>query len=752
MSVAAWAKREDAAMAQAGLQDGPLAGLTVVEAGGEIATRYCGRLFAAMGACVAQLPPEPIEPVNGRGEAGRLFLAWLDANKQAAPDLASALALAKDAKPLVIAGQTPAAVQAMDARLAINGADCIRLGLTWFGDVGPYADWRGHDAVIQALGGVAFGFGLPEGPPILPQGHAPQLLGGLVGFSGALGALMGGLDGPRRIDVNVFETAMCFSEIGAITCAYAPEIRSGRNGINRYTPTFPSSIYETADGYIGVTALTPAQWAALCQLMVDPDWAEAFQFFTSLERLGCADEIDAVLIPLFAEKPTAYWVEAGDRLRIPITPVPRPRELPAMAHWSGRAAFEDLGGDVSAPSLPFRFDFDGVASPRPAGGSAGPLSGVRVADFSMGWAGPLGARYLADLGADVLKIECRNKPDWWRGWEVVEDQDPPLHELARNFMAVNRSKRGLDLDLASPEGKAAAEAIIRRSDVVIDNQGPGVMDRLGLGQADQRRLRPGVISIAMPPFGRGGPLSGLRAYGSTVEQASGMPFVNGLADWPPSMQHVAYGDPVAGLYAAAAALAALYGRDRLGGAEIDLCQVECLFQLAADAIVADQAGGVVRTGSRRPGEAPVCVVPAKRDDEAWLAVAVDTDEAWRALCGLIADPALSPAWGLAERRAHEAEIEAAIGRWAADQPPEQAATRLQAAGVPAAPVLPTHELWRNPHLDASGYWAVQHRRYLGEHMTPRPTFRFDGERPALTNPAPTLGEHTAEALAGLGSG
>src|SRR5208337_896900 len=108
--------------------------------------------------------------------------------------------------------------------------------------------------------------------------------------------------------------------------------------------------------------------------------------------------------------------------------------------------------------------------------------------------------------------------------------------------------------------------IVQLADVVIDNQGPGVMDRLGLGPADQRRLQPAVISISMPPFGRTGPLAGLRAYGSTVEQASGMPFVNGHDAWPPCHQHVAYGDAVAGLYGAAAALIGLWARERLGGA------------------------------------------------------------------------------------------------------------------------------------------------------------------------------------------
>ncbi|MEJ0064135.1 MAG: CoA transferase [Caulobacteraceae bacterium] len=198
----------------------------------------------------------------------------------------------------------------------------------------------------------------------------------------------------------------------------------------------------------------------------------------------------------------------------------------------------------------------------------------------MGWAGPLAARYLGDLGADVLKIESHARPDWWRGWDPHPDVHPPPMELPRNFMCVNRAKRGLDLDLANPEDQRAAEEIVRVADLVIDNQGPGVMAKLGLAPADQRRLNPAVVSISMPPFGREGPAGRPARLRLDRGAGSGMPFVNGHDGWGPVHQHVAYGDPVAGIYGAAAALIGLYARERLGGADIELCQVECLFQLA----------------------------------------------------------------------------------------------------------------------------------------------------------------------------
>lgn len=723
---------------------GPLAGIGIAELSGEIATRYLGRLFAQAGASVWRVAaPELLDPS---------YAAWLDQGKVIVGGADAALnAVAGADRALAIAGQTQAAIAAADRTLGGLGDAPPLLALTWFDPRGDYRDRPANDPVIQAMTGVAFGFGPVEGPPILAQGHGPQIVAGITAFIPALAALTA--PSPvRRIETNVFEAALCFTETGAVgAIAYGWEAR--RLGVNRFSPTWPCSLYRATDGWVGVTALTRAQWAAFARLIDRPELVGEPRFATSLLRLAAGDEIDAIVREAIARRPVAFWVENGDRLRIPITPAAPPLELPAQPHWRDRGSFARLEGAM-APVSPFRFRFDGEQKGRPRGGRAGPLADVRVADFSMGWAGPLAARYLADLGADVLKIEARDRRDWWRGWDPVADVDPPPWELPRNFMAVNRNKRGLDLDLASESGHAAAAAIVRAADVVIDNQGPGVMDKLGLGLADQRRLNPTVVSVSMPPFGASGPLSGLRAYGSTVEQASGMPFVNGCEEWDPCMQHVAYGDPVAGLYAAAAALIGLYGRERLGAAQIEVCQVECLFQLAADAIIAETKAGARRSrmGSRRPDMAPCCVVRASGAD-AWLAVAVDSDAAWPPLARVIerADLADDSALAtLAGRKAHEDAIEDAVAAWAADRDPREAAAALNGAGVAASAVVPTHELFADPQLQDCGYWGLQYRRYIEDHFTPQAPFRYDGERPPLVRAAPTLGEHTREVLAELG--
>ena len=271
--------------------------------------------------------------------------------------------------------------------------------------------------------------------------------------------------------------------------------------------------------------------------------------------------------------------------------------------------------------------------------------------------------------------------------------------------------------------------------MVLENYAEGVMQKLGLSSATLRAIRPGLVLLSMPAFGAGGPLSGLRAYGSTVEQSSGLPFMNGEAAWAPCLQHVAFGDPVAGLFGAAAILAALASRDRLGGSAIDCSQVECLFQLGADGLIAAQVlPDLPRTGRARARLALCDVVAAAGEDE-WLAVAAKPSEL-RALAGVL---------GVAE----DADLQSALAEWASVRTPMDGAIGLQAAGVAAAPVTPSSGLCQDPHLVATGFWPRMQRAYVGEHSIGHAPFRLDGQRVALRRTAPLLGEHTDEVLAEL---
>src|SRR5258706_6322971 len=223
------------------------------------------------------------------GASGRAYAAWLDDGK------APVDSPGDGPFDLVIGGQTAGEGESAAGLAADLAGKPTTLGLTWFDHRGPYADWSANAPIIHALTGASFSFGLPEGPPMLAQGHSPQVVAGLTGFIAALAALMNLDRRPSRIDVNVFEAAMCFTEVAAVVGPAAA--LSPRLGVNRFAPTYPASVYESTDGYVGITALTPPQWAALCRIMARPDLAADPRFATSLERLANSEEIDAGLIP-----------------------------------------------------------------------------------------------------------------------------------------------------------------------------------------------------------------------------------------------------------------------------------------------------------------------------------------------------------------------------------------------------------------------------------------------------------------------
>jgi crotonobetainyl-CoA:carnitine CoA-transferase CaiB-like acyl-CoA transferase len=720
-----------------------LHGTTVIEWADEPGTRYCGRLFSVLGATVIRIASTAATPTP--------YDRWLDEGKHPAATFDGALRNLDHKVDLVLAGQTPQRIRETDAAIAKHNLDTVRAGLTWFGMSGPYADWHGDDALMQALTGIAFGFGPIEGPPTLPQGRGPQIIGGTTLAIGALAALRSRKRQatPRTVDVNIYEATLCLTDVGAAGAYQTPTV-STRLGVNRFAPNHPFGTYKTADGWLGVTALTPAQWQSFCDLIAKPEWKTDERLATSPLRVLHADLIDEALLQILPTRTADAWLAAGQALRIPFAPVPTPSEIVKTEHWLKRGNLAQLPGDpnVLAPRLPFRTAFDGHtrAETKPTGSA--PLAGIRVIDFTMGWAGPLATRHLGDLGADVIKIESHTHMDWWRGWDAQAPADPPLHECMPNFNATNRSKRGIAIDLTTADGVAKAKALIANADVVVENYAPGVMHKLGLGPEALLRLRPGLVMLSMGAFGAIGPWSHFRAYGSTVEHSSGFPHVNGHADWPPAMQHVAYGDPIAGVYGAFAVLSALAAREREGGAWLDLSQVECLFQLNADAIIAAQIeGDPPRLGSRSTRIAPRCVIPCAGDES--IAIAVTDLTAWRGLCDVLGrddwvmDDALDTVAG---RNARAYEIESALRAWARELTAADAAAQLQASDVAAAPIVPGHDLPEQPHLTATGVWAFLDRRHIGRHMMIAPPYIMDRHRIELTRAAPTVGEHTEEVL------
>ena len=374
------------------------------------------------------------------------------------------------------------------------------------------------------------------------------------------------------------------------------------------------------------------------------------------------------------------------------------------------------------------------------------LAGVRVVDLSMGWAGPLAARHLADMGADVIKVEGCVRFDWWRGWEATQEWiNEGGAEKSSAFNTVNRNKRDVTLDLATRTGTDLLKRLVAVSDVVVENYSAGVLPKLGLDYPVLREVNPAIVMISMPAFGTDGPWQGYRAYGSTVEHASGLPHLSGNADDPPTMVHVALGDAVGGLNGGAALLTALRAKRRTGlGQYLDLSQSQGLFPLGIEGILTQSATGAapVRRGNRSERFAPRGVYPCAGDDE-WIAIEVQSEEEWQALRDFAG---IEDFGNVSDRLECLDEVDRAIAAFTAEQVAQVLMIELQAVGVRAGHAASGLELAVDPHLSARGFWKLMERDYVGELPHPAAPYRV-GEAPFdIDSVAPTLGQHNREVL------
>ena len=287
----------------------------------------------------------------------------------------------------------------------------------------------------------------------------------------------------------------------------------------------------------------------------------------------------------------------------------------------------------------------------------------------------------------MIKIEATQYPDWWRGVDrrpayVLEQ----MYEKSVRYCIMNRNKRGITLDLTRPQGLDLAKRLLADADLVVDNYSVEVLPKLGLGYEVLSKLNPKLVMMSMSAFGAGSVNRDCRAYGSTLEQGSGLPSVVGDPDGPPVMSHTAFGDAVGGLNGCAAVLTALIHAKLTGkGQFIDLAQIECMMPFAAPWIMAHSIDGKepVKYGNRHPDFVPHGCFPCAGADN-WIVVAVSSDAMWPKLATLLgradwaSDAKLKTAAG---RRAIESEIEAAIAAWTSARDPEAAMNALQAAGV-----------------------------------------------------------------------
>ena len=371
-----------------------------------------------------------------------------------------------------------------------------------------------------------------------------------------------------------------------------------------------------------------------------------------------------------------------------------------------------------------------------------PLEGLRIVDLTMGWAGPLATRSLADMGAQVIKVESCERFDWWRSWEATEAwiADDGA-EKSPQYLSVNRNKLNVTLDLEHPRGRELLLQLVARADALVENYSGGVLPKLKLDYAHLIETNPQIVMVSMPAFGSTGPWSKFRAYGSTVEHSSGLPHLVGQPDQPPTMQHVAFGDAIGGLNGTAAILTALWHKQRTGqGQFVDLSQVECLLPLAAQGVLHQSVHGETprRYGNDHPEHAPYGVYPCQGDD-AWVVIQVTTARQWEAMQTLI--PELAGFGDLASRLQQRENLNATIAQWTAQHSSEAAMHLLQSKDITAAKLNNGEDLLHEPQLKDRQYMQWLERDYVGLQPNASAPFRTEAAPIPIESPAPTLGQH-----------
>ncbi|MDQ2084252.1 CoA transferase [Xanthobacteraceae bacterium Astr-EGSB] len=369
-----------------------------------------------------------------------------------------------------------------------------------------------------------------------------------------------------------------------------------------------------------------------------------------------------------------------------------------------------------------------------------PLDGLCVLDFTRVLAGPYATALLADLGADVVKVEPPAGDDYRHIAPFLADGSTAI------FEALNRGKRGVVLDLAKPDHRAIAVALAKSADVVVENFRPGVADRLGIGWGELSDANPGLVYASISGFGQDGPDAGRPAYDIIGQALSGIMHITGDPAGPPTMIGESIADVVSGLFASWAILAALHERERTGrGRHIDVAMLDAMMALQPLTVARYLATGEVpmRVGNRHPLSAPF---GAYRASDRSFVVAVLNSKLFTTLAQTIGRPDMAEDARFATdplRLAHEAELRAAIEDWAASLTAAEAVARLQAAGVPAAQVGDTASALAAAEMRGRPQTQVVARTADASFRVPEQPARFVGAPRGGGRPAPRLGEHNA---------
>ena len=654
----------------------------------------------------------------------------------------------------------------------------VILSATEFGQTGRHRYWHATGPVLHALSGELSRSGIPGREPLLPPGNLPYDCAVSQAVFVILVAYYNRLRTGRgdSLDFSLLDAACQALDPGyGIAGSATAGVPASNLPRGRPEARFQYPIIPCQDGYVRLCVLAPRQWQGMFNWLGQPE-AFADPSFNKLQTRFSSPTLIPAITQFFADKTREQLEQQGQRHGVPAAAVLDVAEFVASDQIRARRAFisVELAPGISMPVLDGIIEIDGgragAIRPAPQAGEHNhdvfatqeneparpasaaeniirPLQGLRVLDFGVIVVGAEQGRLLADAGADVIKVENPDFPDGSR-------QNRAGGLMSATFASGHRNKRSLGINLRDPRGRALLLDLVKDTDVILANFKSGTLDSLGLDYTTLSRINPGIIVVDSSAFGSSGPWSGRMGYGPLVRASAGL-----TAQWrypgePGSFSDAVtvYPDHVAGRIGAIAALALLIRRRRtkIGGA-VNFSQAEVMLSHMAKQIAVAALQSAGQETFDEVQDVPWGVFPCKGDDE-WCVITARHNSDWLALCGVIerpdlaADPSMATSAG---RISNRSLIDSAVRAWLSEHTSHQAMECLQMAGVPAGAMLRVSELPEFPYYIERGFF----RRVTHPHMDP-PFFletgpvRSENLPDPPERPAPLMGEHTVEIIAG----
>jgi crotonobetainyl-CoA:carnitine CoA-transferase CaiB-like acyl-CoA transferase len=752
--------------------------------------QLCGRILADLGMEVIKIEPPGGDPVRNltpfvkSADGKRLSTAFAHLNAGKASkvlnleketDRATFRKLVENSD-VVLESFQPGELDSKGLgyrSLAAINPGIVMASITCFGQNGPKKNLAYNDLVALAESGFLYISGDPSLPPVRPPETQAYYFASLFAAAGVLAALY------RRertgqgdhVDATMQETLATQEHIIRL---YANENQISQRAGSQHGSVAPARIFSCRDGYVYLY-VTRQHWKLFLTIWKDhapvfdaPDW------LNNLYRRAHADELNPAVEAFLSKFTMAEITELLQSKGIPCVPVNTPMGFANDEHVQSRGFMtpvEHVGfGGVKQPAMPFVIDGarppvnsvpvldswrDNVAArSRPvksnpaSNGGNGPLDGMRIVSFDHVLAGPFGTTILAELGADLIKVESsKGGMDPFRFFGTGEDPN-----VSPRFLEFNRNKRSFTVNLKHPKGQGVLHDLVAKADAVLDNYSVDVVERIGLGYKQLCAVKPDIINLRMPGLGTTGPKRHFSTVGVNITAFTGLTYLwnhVGVTN-PPIGSQTVFPDYVSGVLCAIIIISGVLYRDRQKkGAFIDLAQSEATAFMIGASLMEAAASGIdpQPIGNASPSAAPHDCYPCKGEDR-WCVIATENEEQWAALAKILGSGIDQDARfkTLDDRLKNLNDLNGIISRWTQDKDAFEIMDRLQQVGVPCGVVQTGEDLVNDPQLKARGFIVAVENARLGRVVLPNFPLQFANAKLTRRWEFPVLGRDTEAVL------